>query len=249
MYPAIEPGDFIMVNKQIPGPRVYKDVHHFRIDGKVQTKRFKGIRTVLRNDILVFNFPYSDWSHLDMDLNVNYVKRCVAISGDTFCIENGIYKVKNAPADVLGNFPTQQELSKKTKEELQDTYWECFSTGNIHYNWNVKNFGPLYVPQKGDNITIDTINYLLYENLITYETEKSVESKNGMVFLGDSLIYRYSFNRNYYFMAGDFIFDSRDSRYWGLLPEDHIIGKAIIIWKSKDINTGKINWKRIFKLL
>jgi signal peptidase I len=54
---------------------------------------------------------------------------------------------------------------------------------------------------------------------------------------------------NYYFMAGDYIFDSHDSRYWGLLPEDHIIGRAVMIWKSEDITTGKFRWKRFFRVL
>jgi signal peptidase I len=248
MEPAIMAGDYILVNKQIPGPRVYRDIHNIRENGKVQTKRFKGIRAVRRNDILVFNYPYSDWNCLDLDVNVNYVKRCVAIPGDTFYIENGIYKVKNCP-DALGCTFRQVELSKKTKEELRGTYWDCFPANSTHYNWNVKNFGPLYLPKKGDNMAIDTVNCHLYGKLITYETGKPLGCKDGLIFLGDSLITHYVFELNYYFMAGDLIFDSRDSRYWGLLPEEHIVGKAVIVWKSKDERTGKIRWERIFRIL
>ena len=89
MEPAIFAGDRIIITKLIPGPRFFKDIRQFRIDGKVQTKRLKGIRKVGRNDVLVFNFPYSKgWEKIDMDLNVFYLKRCVALPGDTFLIEN-----------------------------------------------------------------------------------------------------------------------------------------------------------------
>jgi signal peptidase I len=249
MEPAIMAGDYILVNKQIPGPRVYRDINNIRINGKVQTKRFRGIRKVRRNDILVFNFPFSTGGQIDMNLNVNYVKRCVAIPGDTFYIENGIYKVKNAPSKILGNPSIQQKLSKMRRENFDESVWNCFPWDTIHYPWNIKDFGPLYIPKKGDIIAIDTVNYLLYNKLITYETDEPIYVKDGNVFAGDSIIVRYSFKMNYYFMAGDVVSDSKDSRYWGLLPEDHIIGKAIVVWKSRDMSSGKINWKRIFKIV
>ena len=90
MEPAVLTGDKIIVNKQIPGPRVFRDIRQIRINGKVQTKRFKGIRKVRRNDVLVFNFPYSaGWDKIDMDLNVFYLKRCVALPGDMFSMKMG----------------------------------------------------------------------------------------------------------------------------------------------------------------
>jgi signal peptidase I len=249
MHPAIQGGDFIVVNKQIPGPRVYPRFPKARINGKALTKRFRGIRAVRRNDVLVFNFPYSgSWNKIDMDLGVNYIKRCIAIPGDTFYIENGIYTVKNCP-DSLGCLFRQREMAKKTKEDFQSGAWRCFPDDTVRFNWNIKDFGPLYVPKKGDSLAIDTTNYILYKNLITYETDKPLEIRDGGILLGDSAINQYTFTMNYYFMAGDLIFDSRDSRYWGLLPEDHIIGKAILIWKSQDMNTGKIRWKRIMKMI
>ena len=102
MLPSIEAGENILVNKLIPGPRVYRNFD-FRDGKKVETQRLKGIRAVKRNDVLVFNFPYiGSWNKIKMDLSVNYVKRCVAIPGDTFYIENGIYKVKNV-SETLGN--------------------------------------------------------------------------------------------------------------------------------------------------
>ena len=65
--------------------------------------------------------------------------------------------------------------------------------------------------------------------------------------LNDSIIDSYTFTTNYYFMAGDLVRDSRDSRYWGLLPEDHIVGKAAIIWKSVDPYSGDVRWERVMR--
>ena len=112
MEPSVLAGDKIIVTKLIPGPRVFKDIRQIRVDGKVQTKRFKGIRKMRRHDVMVFNFPYSaGWNRIDMDLNVFYLKRCIALPGDTFSITNGIYRVSNCP-DSSGCTLRQQELSQ-----------------------------------------------------------------------------------------------------------------------------------------
>jgi signal peptidase I len=249
MEPAVMTEDRIIVNKQIPGPRVYKDIRQIRVDGKVQTKRFKGIRSIRRNDVLVFNFPYSaSWDKIDMDLNVLYLKRCVALPGDTFSIMNGIYMVKNCP-DSLGCTFRQEELSLKSQEDFSPVIWNCFPFDPAHYQWNIKDFGPLYVPVSGSTLAIDTLNFRLYKNLIEYETGMPLIISEGSVYSGDEIIHNYTFKLNYYFMAGDNLYDSQDSRYWGLLPEDCIIGKAFLVWRSNDMNNGKIRWNQFFKVI
>ena len=143
MEPAVLAGDRIIVNKQIPGPRVYQNIRQIRVDGKVKTKRFKGIRKVRRNDVLVFNFPYSDeQDKIDMDLNLLYLKRCVALPGDTFSIENGTYKVKNYP-DSLGCVFRQRELMEMSQDDFSQGLWNCFPYDKTCYQWNIKDFGPL----------------------------------------------------------------------------------------------------------
>ena len=244
MEPTILAGDQIIVNKLIPGPRVYKNFN-FREGGKVETRRFKGSRAIRRNDVLVFNFPYTDWDKLEMDLSVNYVKRCVAIPGDTFYIDNGIYKVKGC-ADVLGNYQAQYDFAQIREEDIPPEIFHCFP-GGPDYSWNVRNFGPLYIPRKGDTLQIDSKNISLYRNLIRYETNKKIETRDNTVYLDNEPLQSYMFQQNYYFMSGDLVRDSRDSRYWGVLPEDHIIGKAAFVWKSKDLGTGETRWERIFK--
>ena len=247
MEPAVLAGDRIIVTKLIPGPRIFRDIRQIRVDGKVQTKRFKGIRKVRRNDILVFNFPYSaGWDKIDMELNIFYLKRCVALPGDTFSIVNGIYKVKNCP-DSLGCTFRQRDLSQMSQRDFSNGIWRCFPFDTIQYRWNIKDFGPLYIPASGSSLILDTINLRLYKNLIEYETDKPLSVRDGKVYSGDEVIDVYTFRMNYYFMAGDYIYDSRDSRYWGLLPEDCIIGKAILVWRSTDRHNNKIRWNRFFK--
>ena len=247
MEPAVLAGDRIIVTKLIPGPRIFRSIRQIRVDGKVRTKRFKGVRKVRRNDVMVFNFPYAaGWDKVDMDLNVLYLKRCVALPGDTFSIENGIYRVKNCP-DSLGCSFRQQELSQQTRDDFSEVIWICFPFDTLHYQWNIKDLGPLYVPASGATVILDTFNLSLYKNLIEYETEIILSVRDGSIFLNDDKLSAYTFRLNYYFMAGDYIYDSRDSRYWGLLPEDCIIGKAFLVLRSTDMQHGKVRWNRILK--
>lgn len=245
MLPAITGGDYILVNKWILGPRLYKSFDFS--DGKnVETRRLKGLRNVKRNDVLVFNFPYKgDWETIRFDSHVFYVKRCVAIPGDTFYIEKGIYKVKNIP-DTLGCYQNQIDNWARFQKTGSDPVDETFPFDDA-FHWTVLDFGPLYIPAKGDRLTIDTLNIKLYKNLITYETAKNIVLKDGRVYLGEEALTAYTFQKNYYFMTGDYVFDSRDSRYWGMLPEEYIVGKAAIIWKSENPETKKFNWKRFLK--
>lgn len=246
MEPTLKTGDFIMVNKMILGPRIFKD-WRFWIDGNWEMNRLKGLRAIRRNEILVFNFPITDnrWDKIEMDFNAHYVKRCVGIPGDTFYIENGFYKVKGS-TDTLGAYYNQLALSNINDSTINKFVFDCFPFDSIHH-WTMKNFGPLYIPKAKDRIQIDYKNIELYRKMIVYETGKSVEINNNVITLGGERLKEYVFKMNYYFMSGDYVQDSNDSRYWGLLPEDHIIGKVAFIWKSKDEDKGKYRWERFFK--
>ena len=90
---------------------------------------------------------------------------------------------------------------------------------------------------------------ILYKHLIEWEQKVKLGLKGDSVLLGDSLIRTYRFKENYYFMVGDRVTNSRDSRYWGLLPEPYIVGVATRIWKSVDKETGKIRWDRVMKTI
>jgi signal peptidase I len=245
MSPALLPGDFIFVNKMIPGPRIFKSWDFLR-NGDFSMKRLKGYRKVKRNEIIVFNYPYSNPYRLELDFNVFYAKRCIAIPGDTFFIDNGIYRVKHV-SDTLGYYINQKQLSETPAESFPPHIYNCFP--DTVYGWNIKNFGPMYIPGENDTVAIDTMNIRLYRTLIEYETQQLVDVRDGQIYISNQPANRYIFRQNYYFVAGDHVNDSRDSRYWGLLPEDHIVGKAFVIWKSKNRETGKWQWKRFFTVL
>lgn len=235
MNPYLLPGDYVIVNKLVPGPRI--DWWN-GADGT--PLRLKGLRIIQRNDILVFNAPYHQSKKIENNLNIFSVKRCIAIPGDTFYIKDGIYKVKNCP-DTLGYYKYQ-------KEGFTHQPLKRFSPKRFReLNWTIVSFGPIYIPGKGSVITLDSVNFILYKNLIEYETKEIVEKKNRRFFIGGKMQEHYRFKQNYYFVAGDYIFDSDDSRYWGLLPEDHIVGKVTYIWKSRDLETGEYRLDRFFK--
>jgi signal peptidase I len=125
-----------------------------------------------------------------------------------------------------------------SKDDFSEVIWRCFPRDTVHYQWTIKDFGPLYIPASGATIVLDTFNYLLYKRPVEYETDKTLSVRDGRVCLNEEEINRYTFLLNYYFMAGDYIFDSKDSRYWGMMPEDCIIGEAILVWRSTDLNSG-----------
>ena len=103
------------------------------------------------------------------------------------------------------------------------------------------------LPAKGSVIGMNPETRLLYRNVIEWEQKKKLTLHGDSVLLGDSVIHNYRFCENYYFVSGDKMVNSKDSRYWGLLPEPFIVGRAWLVWKSVSPNTGKMRWKRIFK--
>lgn len=244
MAPAIVPGDKVVVNKWVPGPRIIKKILSYREGEEIKMTRLRG-KAINRNDILVFNSPDFGRHGTSVDLSTCYAKRCVAIPGDTFYIKNARYYVNNDTA-ILGNYDSQLQLHYTPSESIAPYVFNCFPY-NKAYNWNIKDFGPLYIPGARETLTIDTLNIILYQNLIMYETRKAIQVKEGRVLLNDSIITRYVFKNNYYFMAGDQVLDSKDSRYWGLLPEDHIIGKVAFIFTSRNINDGRMRWGRCLR--
>jgi signal peptidase I len=116
--------------------------------------------------------------------------------------------------------------------------------------WNRDNFGPIKIPAKGWTVQIDSVTMPLYYRAIrTYEGNK-LEKKGNDWYINDKLATSYTFKLNYYWMMGDNRHGSADSRYWGFVPEDHIVGKALFIWMSFDSEGSwfsKIRWSRIFR--
>ena len=120
-------------------------------------------------------------------------------------------------------------------------------------NWSSDNFGPLWIPQKGATIPINDSTLILYGATIKlYEHNDDVKIENNTLTIDGKVVTEYTFKQNYYFMMGDNRHNSLDSRFWGFVPEDHIVGKAFFIWLSIDRNADlihKIRWSRFFKLI
>ena len=121
------------------------------------------------------------------------------------------------------------------------------------YNWNKDNFGPLYIPKQGATVAITEQTLPLYERaILRYEHNENAEIRDDKLFLDGKEVKEYTFKQNYYFMMGDNRHNSLDSRYWGFVPEDHMVGKAVFVWMSLDANAGlldKVRWSRVFSLV
>lgn len=121
------------------------------------------------------------------------------------------------------------------------------------FHWSADNFGPLWIPQEGATIDINAETLALYGFAIKkYDHNDDVKIENGKLFIDGNEVTKYTFNQNYYFMMGDNRHNSLDSRYWGFVPEDHVVGKAFFIWLSIDKNADflhKIRWSRFFNLI
>jgi signal peptidase I len=134
-----------------------------------------------------------------------------------------------------------------------DNHTLLFPMAKYSYSWTIDNFGPLWIPKEGATIQLDSNNAATYETTIRdYEGHKSVINKGTYLEIDGQKVTSYTFKQNYYFMMGDNRHNSLDSRFWGFVPEDHIVGKAFIIWLSLDPEhsfLSAIRWRRLFNLI
>lgn len=123
----------------------------------------------------------------------------------------------------------------------------------MNKKWNGDNYGPLVLPAKGMTIPVNDSTMGLYgETIELFEHHDNVEAVNGKLFIEGKEVAEYTFRQGYYFMMGDSRHNSLDSRYWGFVPEDHIVGKPIFVWMSIDQEAdllNKIRWKRLFSAI
>jgi len=115
---------------------------------------------------------------------------------------------------------------------------DVFPHDTTHFKWNRDNFGPLWIPKEGAtvNLTIDSLP--IYERIITVYEDNKLYVKNGVIYINDQPATKYTFKQNYYFMMGDNRHNSLDSRYWGFVPQDHIVGKPVFVWLSRGEREG-----------
>lgn len=240
MYPLLAKGDKVIVLKILCGPRLLK-VKDLLSKDSISFYRLSGIRDIKRNDILVFNYPYKKWNKWDkieLQYNKYYVKRCIGLPGDSITIKDCIYSVVNCDEQIGDRFAQIYFNGNRYSHNLLDTIIPYAS--HMSKEWTVFNMGPFYIPQKDATIKLDTANAMIYKKIIEWETQKCISISNGIVSLDSDTINEYKFKKDYYFMAGDNVAGSIDSRFWGLIPEDFIHG---IVWSA--IKSGIVNKKFI----
>lgn len=305
-------GDFLFVSKINYGPRTPKTplqfpLTHAKVWGtnipsytdaiQLPQFRFPGFGDVERNDVVVFNYP-PEFEH-PTDLKTHYIKRCVAIAGDTLEVrdsqvyvngkkgenpenmqfrydmlatteindrvfkkngvwdyrpgtQNGkqVYSIQARPEDAQ-KFESLDfvEVIKPFKEPEGYVNPGVFPNAT-RFRWNADFYGPLVIPAEGMTIELTEDNVAMYGTTIrNYEGLEDVELKETELLINGEKPETYTFKQNYYFMMGDNRHNSADSRFWGFVPGDHVVGEASFIWMSINPNESffsKIRWSRLF---
>jgi len=251
-----------------------------------------------------------------VDKRENFIKRCIAIPGDSLKIVNKViylngkampfpkeseflYKVKTdgqlisnsvfkkyditdgrrnldgqpTPSQVFSTYfyftdnSYQVSLTQSVAEKLKSVPGitgvepmiqnqpdiDVFPYDTNVVKWNIDNYGSIWIPKKGATIALTEKNVIIYRRCIEIFEGNKFEVKGDKIFINGSPATTYTFKMDYYWMMGDNRHNSADSRYWGFVPEDHIVGKAMFVWLSLDPNRGlfegKIRWSKMFRLV
>ena len=225
MEKTIWVGDFLFVNKFIYGASSPRNIPFTNI--KLPYFQMPAIREPKRGDIVVFEFPGSKDELVPTDI-INYVKRCIAIPGDTIEIVDKVVFVngKEAPRaaqiQYLNNYVTPKGIADPG----------IFPKGS---DFNPDNYGPLVIPKKGDVIKLTLDNIEQWRTIIDREFGMRVVTVNGdKIMIECKPVNSYTLKQDSFFMMGDNRDDSLDSRFWGFVRRDKVVGEALMIYWSWD---------------
>jgi signal peptidase I len=246
-------GDYLFVNKvafffRSPKylPLSTKEIPYFSIKtGNID-----------RGDIIVFEYPGDKDHVIPQEKKINYIKRCIGLPGDSIQIINKqVYvngqRMHNPDSMILKNRPLPKDEASR----------ELFPGGT---NWNTDWYGPIRIPKKGDVIQITPQNIGQWEVFIAREGHKPQIGDGGAITIDGKPVTSYTVERDYLWMMGDNRDDSADSRYWGFMPVENVIGSAMFIYwswynpKNATIEDGydpdeeqnfHIRWSRIGKVI
>ena len=166
----------------------------------------------------------------------------------------GIYEflLTKEKVDALKKLPYVKAVESKFQPAgTPSPYQRLFPYDDKHL-WNVDNYGAIYLPKEGATIALTQDNISIYQRCIVEFEGNKLDMRDGKFFINDKETTTYTFKQGYYWMMGDNRHNSADSRFWGFVPEDHIVGKAVFIWMSWDSEGSffsKIRWKRLFSLI
>ena len=263
-----------------------------------ETSYYELVRMYGRNRVWGDKGTFGDIIYRPVDKRENYIKRCIAIPGDSLKIVKGLVYINGKPQKEIPGIQYKylvttngSAINKNILEKLEITRSEIQGSDSRYFlsltadqarkmdnlkfiqskervispadqrnpalfpddpefGWNLDHFGPVWVPKKGVTINITVSNLPLYKRIIAVYEENDLMVKGDRIYINGTPVSTYTFKMNYYWMMGDNRYNSADSRYWGFVPEDHVVGKASFVWLSLDKNKSflsKIRWNRFFR--
>lgn len=240
-------GDFLLVNKFVYGTTTPRSIPF--TDIRIPFFRFPSLKELHRGDVVIFDFP-GNRDEVQSAEVVNYIKRLIGEPGDTIQIKDKIVTVNR----VIFPNPQYAILDHVTlNPNMTDP--RTFPKG---MGWNEDNYGPLVVPKKGDVIKITSENFERWKMFIMREGHNPKILVDNKISIDEIQTDEYKVEKDYYFMMGDNRNNSLDSRFWGFMPKENIVGEALIIYWSWDPSIpfsefGKlvstIKWDRVGKII
>jgi signal peptidase I len=196
------------------------------------------------------NVQYSYYVKLKQDLPDEVMQQLgISMEDLTSLNQRGFLPLTKASAKALA---ARKDLVASIRLNTDVDPTDLLYPLNAYTGWTRDNYGPIWIPKKGATVQLSMKNIAIYERPIKVYEGNQLDVKNGRIYINGKLAHSYTFKMDYYWMMGDNRHNSADSRYWGFVPEDHIVGKPIFIWWSHDPDhkgLSGIRWNRLFNIV